>query len=70
MNNRLDNLRWTDRIENLLDKKRHGTHPSSSKNGAVKLNEEEVIEIKKLYKRTSYHNSNSLELSKKFNVSR
>lgn len=70
LNNNLNNLRWATHLENLIDKKRHGTDPIGSRNGSSKLNEEQVLQIKKLYKRSSYHNSNVNELSEKFNVSR
>lgn len=70
LNNCLSNLRWVTHIENLMDKKRHGTDPIGSRNGTSKLTEKQVLEIKKTYKRTSYHNSNVKELMEKFNVSR
>jgi hypothetical protein len=69
-NNCLDNLRWTYHIDNLADKKIHKTDPIGSRNGFSKLTENEIIKIKKLYKKTSYHNSNVKELMETFNVSR
>jgi hypothetical protein len=68
--NRLINLRWATHYENILDKLQHGTHPKGSKNGAAKLTEEEVSQIRSLYKRTSYHGSNVTDLMQKFKVSR
>jgi hypothetical protein len=68
MNNNLNNLRWASHSDNLLDRKRTNTETIGSRNGTSKLTEEQALEIKKLYKRTSYHKSNAKELSKKFNV--
>lgn len=69
-NNRLDNLRWATDSENMMDKKRHGTDPSGTRNAMSKLTEEQVLYIRRNYRRTSYHDSNALELSKQFNVCR
>lgn len=69
-NNQLNNLRWASPTENLSDKKRHGTDGTGSRNSVAKLTEDKVFQIKKEYKRLSYHNSNVLELAEKFNVSR
>jgi hypothetical protein len=69
-NNRLDNLRWATVSENMADKKRHGTDPSGTRNAMSKLTDEQVLYIKRNYKRTSYGNSNALELAAMFNVSR
>ena len=69
-NNCLDNLRWATDSENMSDKKRHGTDPSGIRNAMAKLTDEQVLYIRKNYKRTSYHDSNALELSRQFNISR
>ena len=46
-NNRLDNLRWDTKSNNNRDKEKHGTAQKGSKNGAARLNEEQVSEIKR-----------------------
>jgi hypothetical protein len=68
--NRLINLRWATHYDNIQDKTRHGTQPKGSKNGAAKLTEEDVSQIRSLYKRESYHDSNIKYLVQKFKVSR
>ncbi len=69
-NNRLGNLRWATVSENMSDKKRHGTDPSGMRNAMAKLTDEQALYIKRNYRRTSYHDSNALELAAMFNVSR
>jgi hypothetical protein len=54
----------------MLDKKRHGTDPSGMRNAMSKLTDEQVLYIKRNYMRTSYHDSNALQLATMFNVSR
>jgi hypothetical protein len=70
VNNCLENLRWATVSENALDKKRHGTDSSGIKNAMSKLTEEQVLYIKNNYKRTSYHDSNALELASQFNIAK
>lgn len=51
LNNSLENLVWgTSEENNGLDKKRHGTASIGSKHGRSKLNEANIIEIRKLLK--------------------
>lgn len=69
-NNCLDNLRWATVSENMSDKKRHGTDSSGTRNAMSKLTDEQVLYIRRNYKRISYHKSNALELAERFNVSR
>lgn len=45
-NNRVDNLRWATRSENMQDTKRHGTSVTGSKNPMSKLDESKVKDIK------------------------
>jgi hypothetical protein len=48
--NRIENLVWGTRTENMADKLRHGTtfHPRGEQNGCAKLTEANVIEIRTL----------------------
>lgn len=69
-NNCLDNLRWATVSENMSDKKRHGTDSSGTRNAMSKLTDEQVLYIRRNYKRILYHKSNALELAERFNVSR
>lgn len=46
-NNRLDNLCWGTREENIEDSRRHGTFIQGSKHGNSKLTEEQVKDIRK-----------------------
>lgn len=50
LNNRLDNIEWTTHEVNELDKYKHGTIMYGSKNGYAKLTEDNVIEIRRLWK--------------------
>jgi hypothetical protein len=45
-NNALGNLSWRTKSSNNMDKELHGTDQKGSRNGAAKLNEEQVREIK------------------------
>jgi len=56
-NNRLENLRYDTRIANAADKRRHGTHLEGSRCPHAKLNEKEVLEIRRLYNSGSPQNS-------------
>lgn len=44
-NNRLENIRWGTRAENMADKVRHGTSNRGMRCGTSKLTDEQVIEI-------------------------
>lgn len=50
-NNRPDNLRWATCKENLADRKVHGTEIRGAKNGRSKLSINQVIEIRRRYKK-------------------
>lgn len=49
--NRISNLRWGTASENYDDKRRHGTDQCGERHGRHKLSENEVIEIRKAYRR-------------------
>lgn len=52
-NPRLDNLEWTDRVTNIRyssDKGRYRNNKRGSKNGRAKLTNDQVVEIRKLFK--------------------
>jgi hypothetical protein len=61
LDNRLENLRWGTRKENVADAIRHGTATVGSRNGCAKLTNEMVKFIRKSKK--------IVELSSQFNVS-
>lgn len=44
-NNKLNNLRWASRKENVDDMKRHGTTQSGEKNAQAKLTEQDVVRL-------------------------
>lgn len=76
INNLIPNLRWDTHLNNCLDKKKHGTERSGnpiwldnkgSKHGRAKLNEEKVVEIKKLLKEGKLTQT---EIAKIYGVSR
>ena len=48
-NNRLDNLAWGTRLENVADTRRHGRLPTGERSGTAKLTESAVLEIRRLY---------------------
>lgn len=67
LNNRLDNLKWVTHIENENHKKKHGTLLRGEKATCVKLNEEQVREIKQLLREGKLsHNM----IAKRYDVSR
>jgi hypothetical protein len=66
LNNSLSNLRWSTEVENMSDKKRHGTHVQGEKHGRSKLTDAEVFAIR--YCRDS--GSSVDELANVFGVSR
>ncbi len=47
--NRIENLRWDTRKENVADARRHGTIARGSRNGHAKMTEEIVEEIRRRY---------------------
>lgn len=47
--NRLDNLSWGTRLENVEDKRKNDGLPVGERSGTVKLTEEQVLEIRSLY---------------------
>ena len=52
-NPRLDNLEWTDRVTNIRyssDKGRYRNNKRGSQNGRAKLTNDQVVEIRKLFK--------------------
>ena len=46
LNNAAHNLRWATEVENMADKKMHGTHTQGEKHGNVKLSDEDVKNIR------------------------
>lgn len=48
--NRLSNLRWATRKENLADRERHGTVNCGERNGGAKLTVEQVLAIREAHK--------------------
>jgi hypothetical protein len=64
LNNNVDNLEWGTPAENLADRIRHGTMTWGSRNGACRLSESEVIEMRRL--RTS--GMTYEEIGKRFRV--
>lgn len=65
--NRISNLVWGTRKENAADCKLHGTDPLGERNGHVKLTEQDVKEIRQIYK-TQFHWGLRCQLAKKYNV--
>lgn len=53
-NNRLSNLRWGTSAENEADKKRHGTSPVGENHPHAKLTDQQVKEIRDMYKSGNY----------------
>jgi hypothetical protein len=47
--NRLENLRWGTRMENLADMVRHGTDPQGERNGAARLTDDAVRAIRSMH---------------------
>jgi hypothetical protein len=64
-NNKLDNLRWGTKEENMYDKIANGTDACCGKNPNAKLNQEQVNQIRNLYAAGGYTN---LMLAKKFEI--
>lgn len=49
LDNRLENLRWDSRHNNLLDRKTHGTDNAGDRHGRRKLSSNQVSNIRALY---------------------
>lgn len=64
--NRLSNLRWATRSENMLDAKKHGTSAIGEKNGHAILTKADVLEIRN--RRASGERIS--EITKDYNVTR
>lgn len=64
--NRLSNLRWATRSENMLDAKMHGTSAVGERNGQAILTESDVIQIRN--RRASGERIS--EITKDYNVTR
>lgn len=47
-NNAAHNLRWATEVENMADKKRHGTHIKGERHGNAKLTDAQVRDIRKM----------------------
>lgn len=56
-NNRVSNLRWGTRSQNMNDKTYHGTHRNQrgTKNSMAKVNEEMVVSIRRLHATGKYY---------------
>lgn len=65
--NRLSNLSWGTRTENVHDRNIHGTHNKGERHGMSKLTKKQVIEIRNLYSTGKYSYAN---IGKMFKVSR
>lgn len=65
-NNRLENLRWGTRLENVRDSITHGTVARGERNGTAKLNAEAVSAIRSAY---AGGGVSLLELGRQFGVS-
>jgi len=63
-NNRIGNLVWGTKKENIADKKRHGTHVQGSKQNGAKLKERDVRRICRLLAQ----GEGPTEISRKFGV--
>lgn len=69
LNNNASNLRWGSPKENSNDKYQHGTVLWGSRNHRARLTEEQVIEIRRKYVRSSRYKTNSKELAAEYGVS-
>jgi hypothetical protein len=54
--------------DNRQDSVRKKRHAHGERHGHAKLTDEQVEEIRRRYKRTSYHNSNARELAEEFGI--
>lgn len=64
-NNKIDNLRWDTRLENVHDMIRHGTNPKGESHSHAKLTESQVLEIRKMIK----SGMTLISIAKIFNIS-
>lgn len=60
-------LRWATRKENMLDKRRDGTHPEGERHGSAKLTEQDVREIREF---ASIHGAEQTYLAELYGVSK
>jgi hypothetical protein len=67
--NRIENLKWVTRKENMAHQYLHGTRIMGERSAQAKLTIEQAIEIKNTYKKRSNFRSNIREICKKFNIS-
>lgn len=65
LNNKSSNLKYGTAKENAADRLAHGTNASGSKIGTSKLSENDVLEIRKSYKKRG----DMVKLASKYNVS-
>lgn len=65
-NNHISNLRWATRKENVNDSIKHGTYTRGIKQGACKLTEKQVIEMREKYK----NGINCTKLAKFYGISK
>lgn len=63
-NNRLGNLQWGTKTENMRDKQLHGTQPRGETAGTAKLTDSQVYEMRDLAGSMSYR-----EMGRRFGVS-
>jgi len=64
-NNRLTNLRWGTRSENCADRARHGTQQFGTKTRTAKLNEDQVLSMRRAVRggKSTYSLAKELKLS-------
>lgn len=65
MDNRVENLRWGTKTENMADKIKTGTDPRGENNGMGKLSEDDVREIRAL----ANTKIKKVDIARKFNIS-
>lgn len=63
----IKNLRWGTPAQNTQDKKRHGTWPAGEKNGRAKLTSKDVVEIRKIHRKSCFKNG-AAALARKYGV--
>jgi hypothetical protein len=68
-NNKASNLRWDTISSNNLDKREHGTDMRGAKHPLAFLTDEDVLAIRRRYRRWSYHGSNARELCAEYGIS-
>lgn len=65
---RPDHLFLGTNLENRLDSVHKRRHAHGERHGQAKLTDEQIADIRRRYRRTSYHNSNKNELAKEFGI--